>query len=329
VSNTESTIFNKAIIKDAWDTLFRWITRVDVETAAYRFFHPYINESVFTLMPRPNFEAAGMQIIPIPGTTFYAGYSGNIVVYLPKAAQGASGRKFPLIMNIPADDQLYCIEAEGWGHLAIENDIILVTASSRAAEPGQSILNYLVANYPVDETRVYITGFSGGAHGALFTAEQIPERFAAVAPCDVFDGPYFKTLHDRYEGFDYDLDMPVAIFANGMSTESTNYDGHYHWFEAVQQIFDINEIPRYQGELDYVRYPFWGFPIENEIKIGSPPEPVIWQGFSYDENGIPMVSEIHTENAEHSRYIEYAQAIWRFFKLFSRDPVSHAIIYTP
>lgn len=61
------------------------------------------------------------------------------------------------------------------------------------------LLDSVLAAYPVDARRVYLTGLSMGGHGAWHMAVRYPERFAAVAP--ICGGlPWF-----------IDLDRAVAV----------------------------------------------------------------------------------------------------------------------
>lgn len=45
-----------------------------------------------------------------------------------------------------------------------------------------ALLNEVMAQYRVDEKRVYLTGLSMGGAGTWFLAGAYPERFAAIAP---------------------------------------------------------------------------------------------------------------------------------------------------
>jgi predicted peptidase len=44
------------------------------------------------------------------------------------------------------------------------------------------VLERVLADYPTDPDRVYLTGLSMGGYGSWDLAERMPERFAAVAP---------------------------------------------------------------------------------------------------------------------------------------------------
>ncbi len=47
-----------------------------------------------------------------------------------------------------------------------------------------ALIDYLVRTYPIDETRIYLSGFSNGAGMAMTYAMSRPERIAAICPVD-------------------------------------------------------------------------------------------------------------------------------------------------
>ncbi|MCW1925005.1 prolyl oligopeptidase family serine peptidase [Luteolibacter arcticus] len=74
------------------------------------------------------------------------------------------GKKFPFVILAPQ-----CPENGYW---------------SKPEQVGQlnEILDTTLKEYHIDETRVYLTGLSMGAHGVWNFAAAHPERFAAIAP---------------------------------------------------------------------------------------------------------------------------------------------------
>jgi hypothetical protein len=291
-----------------------------------------------TLLSRPDFAGAGMKIIDMSlkdlGIKFApinsGGSSDDLVLFLPKAAQeSGSGKKFPLVILFPtAPLPIVDVEKHGWGQLAIDRDVILLVATCYDGLGMSDLLDYLQARYPIDPSRIYGTGFSGGGHMCIDTVSGAPERFAAVTPIDVFYGPQFFKVYAEAPSYPYDLDLPIAVIGHGRSSESTNYDGHYVWFDALQQIKAINEVPLYTGGLDYSKYPYWGFPVQNERKIETPQDIALWIGYDYDAKGVPMTSFIHTDIVAHSWFPETAELIWSYFSMFSRDTTTHATVYS-
>lgn len=47
-----------------------------------------------------------------------------------------------------------------------------------------ALIKYMVANYPVDPSRIYLSGFSNGSSQAMVTAMVYPELIAAICPID-------------------------------------------------------------------------------------------------------------------------------------------------
>jgi predicted peptidase len=108
------------------------------------------------------------------------------------------------------------------------------------------LLDEVVARYPVDPDRVYLTGLSMGGFGAFDLAARVPDRFAAIAPMAgggnpvlarrlkgvpvwVFHGEEDKTVPIRL-----DEQMVEALEAAGAEVRFTRYagKGHTAWIEA-------------------------------------------------------------------------------------------------
>jgi predicted peptidase len=71
--------------------------------------------------------------------------------------------RFPAIVVFP---QSYLSATDGW--------------HSSGGEAALAELDKAIAEFDGDRSRVYLTGFSGGGHGAWYLASHHPERFAAL-----------------------------------------------------------------------------------------------------------------------------------------------------
>ena len=296
------------------------------------------NDHEFTLLKRPNYKAAGMQVVRVDGV-------GNGIwpdeeknywyEFVPAAVQEAmekgSGETFPLMLCFHGggDHPLYEAESVGWAQLAIDENIIMVSPNGSGAEEFNKLLDAMINKYPVDISRVYAGGFSGGARSTLALSNAYPQRLAAVAPQSCVSGPFYSDLLEALGDYDYDLDLPICVVGQGLETESTNFDGQYVWHDAIAGIWQLNEIAPFEGQIDYAKYPYWGFPVEDEIRISVPYGFALWQGFNYDENGVPLLCLMHSEGTTHTHYPAYAANIWNWFKQFARDTKTHEVIYTP
>ena len=71
-----------------------------------------------------------------------------------------------------------------------------------------ALLDEVMARFPVDPARIYLTGLSMGGHGTWILALEQPERFAALAPvCPPF--PDFPKIEDRLAAL---KDKPTWVF---------------------------------------------------------------------------------------------------------------------
>ena len=81
-------------------------------------------------------------------------------------------------------------QAYGIGQYASENDdfpFIVVAPlipddSDWHINAVDSVLKYIISNYKVDISRVYLTGYSLGGQGTYWLASKHPEKFAAISP---------------------------------------------------------------------------------------------------------------------------------------------------
>ena len=100
---------------------------------------------------------------------------------------------FPFLLIAPL-----CPPREGWSNAGLH-----------------ALLDEVSAEYPVDATRVYLTGLSMGGYGVWDLALTEPERFAAVAPiCG--GGSLISVLLTRYDDRAEALrSLPVWAFHGG------------------------------------------------------------------------------------------------------------------
>lgn len=341
VSNADATTLDAELIADCWESLFRYTARICLTANFWSFNASIYNETTFTLVRRPNYKEAGMEVVRVDGigngiweddeTKYWYEF---VPAAVQEAMENGTGETFPLMMCFHGggDHPIYEAESVGWAQMCIDHNVIMVSPNGSGAEEFGKLMDYMIEKYPVDISRIYAGGFSGGANSTLQLSNAYPERLAAVAPQSRWSGPYYTELQEKQESYGYDIDLPILIAGQGMETESTNNDYQYVYYDCLQIIMDINEISEPElegGELNYVKYPYWGFPIEDEVRYGAPYPFALWQGFVSDEDGVPLLALMHSEQTTHVHYPKYAEHIWSWFQQFSRDPQTHEVVYTP
>lgn len=97
--------------------------------------------------------------------------------------------KLPLVLCFHGggDSAMCMVSLSEWHLVVAENEFILVSVENHmnsTATEAVELLAHLKEIYPVDETRVYATGFSMGGCKSWDLFQEYPVLFAAVAPMD-------------------------------------------------------------------------------------------------------------------------------------------------
>lgn len=140
--------------------------------------------------------------VPLPTgqqpQTFAANHStalnSQYLLYLPKNVN-QRGKLWPLILYLHGSslrgDNIERLKAYGLPHrLATDGDFPFIVVSPQCpagrswddAEALNALLDEVVRRFPVDTSRIYLSGISLGGNGAWFLGSRHPERFAAIAP---------------------------------------------------------------------------------------------------------------------------------------------------
>ncbi len=340
VSNAESEVLDADLIADCWNTLFRYTARTCLTKDFWQYTSRDLDDVDFVLVNRPNYEEAGMDVVRIDGVgngIWEDGDDPYWYEFVPAAVQDTmendSEETYPLIVCFHGggDHPLFDAESMGWAQLCIDHDIIMVAPNGggeKTADPEfNQLVDYMIDKYPVDESRIYAVGFSGGSDTATSFVASNPQRFAAMAPISMNIYENFSRIFD-YD-FDYDYDLPVCIGGQGMETVTTNGDYKYLLTDQIGLVWELDEIAPYEGEYDYNANPYWGFTVEDEERYTTPSGYAIWRGYNYDEDGVPMLALVHSERQTHTHFSGYAELVWDWMSQFSRDTETYEVIYTP
>lgn len=182
------------------------------------------------------------------------------LLHLPPDYKEESGQKWPLILFLHGKgergDDLQVVKKHGIARIAEEQpDFPFIAVSPQCPEESwwvqetealKALLDFILAAYPVDRKRVYLTGLSMGGYGAWALGSAYPEMFAAVAPvcgggdpdkvCALKDTPVW-TFHgdeDEIVPFSETAKMVQALTACKGKVTLTIYKdvGHDSWTET-------------------------------------------------------------------------------------------------
>ena len=194
---------------------------------------------------------------------------------LPRGHETSTGKKWPLILYLHGandrGDDLELVKARGIPKIATKRpDFPFVVISPQCPDETtwwdhhptlKALLDEIVADYAVDASRIYLTGFSMGGYGTWDLAARYPELFAAIAPicggsfldlaCALKDVPVwaFHGAEDDVVKLEVGQRMVDALRACGGNVRFTVYPGVGH--DSWAQTYDDPEL--YEWFLQHTR----------------------------------------------------------------------------
>lgn len=272
------------------------------------------------------------------------------------------GRKYPVVIMLHGGMNPISI-VDGWGipQEAAKREWIVIAPSLELDDILEEILEEARKLYPIDDSRIYVAGFSYGGFMTNYLGNKRPDLFAAVAPCGapISDGYCEKALGPEpqppFDGVPRCIEMgtymPVINVAGNLDgfrfpiydikymggppgltpTPEKMIAGINSWAKANRAPeISLEDVLALKGRED----------ISDEEKyIGLPLPPdcrktVVADGVTNyiadlkSEDGIARVRIMVEMNMPHWPTPEMARQIFEFFSHFSRDPVTKESIYT-
>ena len=287
---------------------------------------------------------------------------GDYIVFSPLNPE--PGRKYPMLFTIyGGNPNLYFVETLGFTHLAAEEQLIQVipVIEFPDREPRMDrdrpyeLLDKLTEAYPVDESRIYMTGFSHGGILSQWNGIAHFERFAGICPSGIRPGDGGPRRPGVGPSFMIYYDYPVTeelvhahvpvVYCIGMAEQPEHiplyHENHAPVFEhyidehvsMLKPITRMNETPdideatlRACAESEDPCERVIGLPLTNthiETYFGAKH----YFGDVPGRDGVVRTRFIAVENQPHHPSAAWARLSWDFISKFRRDPVTHESIY--
>lgn len=185
-----------------------------------------------------------------------------LVIFLHGSGERGNDNEAQLkwgVLNFATDEALsaypafivapQCPENEEWANYTENEKTLEFSTKPNPSKPMElliELINQLVNEYPIDTTRIYITGLSMGGYGTYDAIERYPNLFAAAVPvCGAGDSSkaaiiahipiwIFHGAEDPSVNPLYSLNMFTALSKAGAHPGYTQYPevGHFSWLEA-------------------------------------------------------------------------------------------------
>lgn len=256
---------------------------------------------------------------PVPLVFACHGYTCNGAIYMGHSGWHHVADKNGFIVVFPT---------ASYGRMCVENaycssDNLLLPAWNifhKETQPEEfPFFRYLIdrtaQEYPVDRTRIFVTGHSLGSLMVQMLGLAMPELFAAIAPCSgvLFSGMEQEPLSLPEVSARRDLELPIWMF--GGSEEA---------FLVPDRPEDGNrtaytlEAWRRLNHMEPAAVQDW--------TAGWTAHGTRWEDLMYRKDGVPFVGFTRVEYMPHATMEEMSWRIWNeFFSHFAR--VDDQIVY--
>lgn len=216
---TTHRALDKATVNLAWDRLFSQSRRWQNDTHG-----TYQHRTAFT-------ERGFVAHVKDSSLGVNDNFPHTWYEYIPPQLRGTD-EKVPLVFYFHGVNcvPLYGAEQSNWHDIADKENFIVVypapaickawniyndPALPRDFDFVLALIAHMKTVHPIDETRIYATGFSMGGMMTHALCGAYPDVFAAGAPCNAFDFAYFKAPRGTYAA------VVKGIDPNTMAEEST------------------------------------------------------------------------------------------------------------
>jgi hypothetical protein len=335
VSDAGNVSFDKALLDDAYERLFRYTTRQALTTAVFQNNGDTIED--FTLMQRPNLGKLDLTQKLVSGADTGSTGIARWYEWLPNEVlagmQSGSTKKYPLVIDLHGggDHEVYEAESNGWIEVAGTNKVIVVAPFDEGATQVQNLINTIKAKYPVDASRVYVTSFSRGAAGTWNSVVGYADQFAAAAPMSTpTGGPGNLSALAQWND---KIDLPMYFSVNNqeyaaVDKTQTPFRIRQPTLAGLNVMFNLNNIavPPLNATPwttnDFVQYPLYGFPIPEQHDVATKWGFPVTIGTMRNAYGIPLMELAIGQGMEHTHYMAFGPLAWEFMSKYSRDPVT-------
>jgi len=274
------------------------------------------------------------------------------------------GRKYPLAVVLHGGfNPISIIDGWGFAQEAARRDWILIVPSIELDDILDEILAEAKALYPVDESRIYATGFSYGGFMSNLLGNKRPDVYAAVGPCgapigdgftDKAIGPEPQTPFDgisrakamnvympiinvtgnldgnRFPLYNYQAPPKTAPAFFGKLTTQFLLDGINHWADvngarriALEEVMALKDHPGISEEEKHI-----GLPLAPDCRGKVVADGMVnYIGDLKSADGIARVRIMVEMNMPHWPTPEMSRQVFEFFSHFSRDPATMESIY--
>ncbi len=286
----------------------------------------------------PDLEAMGMAVEPdyvvVPTASDNRGDDSDTtehkigyVSYYNKSIM-EKGEKLPLVLCFHGGgDSAMCMVALSDWHLVVAKyDFLLVSIENHlnsTATEMMALLSHLKEKYPIDEERIYATGFSMGGCKSWDLFQEYPEVFAAVAPMDATFDVGLNAYGQPVENINRDTVLPVFYVGGELTPLPELPFQEAKCTNRMKYVLEVNRAKcnydvRFEDRENWVN-PIWG--IDGDVICKAEDKnrgSVLTMHLFESENGCCYSVFGSASNQSHEMRHLNCENAWKFFTQFRR-----------
>ena len=248
------------------------------------------------------------------------------------------GAKCPVLFVWHGNDNIIMLsEHYGFSELAAERGWIVVCPwadnNDIYLDEFDRIMEVLKADYPIDETRIYTTGFSKGGRVSQRLAFERPDVIAAAAS----NGAKAKKVFDEFvegipghemEEYEFDYAIPITFFAGEFDHGWAMYHETEEEIEGVNNWLTMHGLEANQSvDLSHNLRRFSKDAVENHMGLRFDETQTlhedgvdVWIGEFKDDDGVTVMRFVEQAGAIHWRTNYMCVQAVEFLENFAKNP---------
>ncbi len=238
----------------------------------------------------------------------------------------------PLVLGFHGggDSSMYLTYVAGWWEIAHRYGFLFVSVENHQAVTATEVMELLEGlkqRYPIDEHRIYATGFSMGSGKTWDLYQEYPDVFAGLMPASALF-PVYTTFWGTPATDRLNRTVPVPVFYSG-GEESPLPELPLHTATALERVQYVAEVNGLVKAADFKSLsfeekagwasPIWGVPGEHIEKIYDETRNSTLTVHRYDSaDGVCRTAFASVSGQVHECRHHSCEQAWRFISQFSR-----------
>ena len=236
----------------------------------------------------------------------------------------------PLVVGFHGggDSSMYLTYVAGWWEIAHRYGFLFVSVENHqfvTATEAVELVEGLKKRYPIDEHRIYATGFSMGSGKTWDLFQEYPQVFAGLMPASALF-PVYTSFMGRPVKQDINKTVPVPVFYSGGELSHLP-ELPFQADSSLEREKYVAEVNRLKKKMDGLSFaekdswedPVWGVPGDRIEKVYDPSRGSTLTIHYFDsEDGVCRTAFASVSGQIHECRHHSCENAWKFISQFRR-----------